>query len=377
MENPFYYGTTVSGKSFTNRKKEIKEIISDLRSGQNLFIYSPRRYGKTSLIKVVLKKLKKENFATIYLDFYQIYSKERFINLYSREIANVVTSRIKKLIDFFKRNVRNVIPSITTDESGKPKLQLEYSNQERNISGLLEDVYQLPQKLAAEKNMKIVVVFDEFQEVTKLNGDKFGKEMRANIQHHEKISYVFMGSKTHILLNMFNDKNNAFYKIGKMFYLNKLPQKDLINFIIKRFREGSYKINSESAKRICNITKNHPYYTQMLCHEIWDIASDKKRVGKNELNIACDRILKNQSELYLRIWDSLSTHQRELLIALINSDGKSIFSKAYREENKLPAPSTINKCISALIEKQIVEKNKGIYEVPDMFFAQWLKNNIA
>jgi len=176
MENPFFYGTTVSGKSFTNRQKEIKEIVGDLKSGQNLFIYSPRRYGKTSLIKVVLEKLKKERFATIYLDFYQIYSKERFIDLYSRAIANVATSKIEKLIDFFKRNVRNVIPSITIEEDGKPKLQLEYSNRKGNIYKLLEDVYQLPQRLAVEKKKKVVVVFDEFQEVKNLNGT--GKRVR-------------------------------------------------------------------------------------------------------------------------------------------------------------------------------------------------------
>ena len=377
MENPFYYGTTVSGKSFTNRKREIKDILADIKSGQNLFIYSPRRYGKTSLIKVVLGKLKKERFATIYLDFYQIYSKERFIDLYSKAIANVTTSKIEKIIDFFKKNVKNVIPSITIDENGKPKLQLEYSNRKSTISNLLEDVYQLPQRLAVEKKKQVVVVFDEFQEISNLDGEQFEKELRSNIQHHEKISYVFMGSKTHILLNMFNDKNRAFYKIGKMFYLSKLPKMDLVSFILKRFTEGSYNINTDTAEEICNITKNHPYYTQMLCHEIWEICFDNKEVGERDLNIASDRIIKNQSELYLRIWDNLSIYQKELLIALINSGGESVFSEVYREKNRLPGASTVNKCISALREKGIVEKNKDIYEVPDMFLAKWLKSNIV
>jgi len=377
MENPFYYGTTVSGKSFANRKKEIKEIIADIKSGQNLFIYSPRRYGKTSLIKVILKKLKKQGLATIYLDFYQIYSKERFIDLYSKAIANSTASKMEKIIDFFKRNVKNVVPSVTIDEDGKPKLQLEYSNRKSTISKLLEDVYQLPQRLVVEKKKKVVVVFDEFQEIRNLDGEQFEKELRSNIQHHEKICYIFMGSKTHILLDMFNNRNRPFYKIGKIFYLNKLPKRDLVNFILKRFMEGSYNISVDTAEEICNVTKNHPYYTQMLCHEVWEICADKKRVEKKDLNRASDRIIRNQSELYLRIWDSLSIHQKELLVALVNSGGESIFSEAYREQNKLPGASTVNKCISALIEKEIVEKNKGIYEVPDMFFAQWLKNNIV
>ncbi len=376
MENPFNYGTTVSGKSFANRKQEFKEIIADIKSGQNLFIYSPRRYGKTSLIKIILKKLKKEGFASIYLDFYQIYSKERFINLYSRAIANETSSKLEKIIDFFKRNVKNVIPKIGIDESGKPILELEYSSQKRNISLLLEDVYNLPQKLAVEKKRKVVVVFDEFQEIMNLNGEQFEKELRANIQHHEKISYVFMGSKTHILLNMFNDKNRAFYKIGKMFYLNKLSQNDLVNFILKRFREGSYTVNLEIAEDICSFTKNHSYYTQMLCHEIWEICSDSKKVEQKHLDIAGDRIIENQSELYLRIWDNLSIHQKKLLVSLINSGGESILSKEYREINKLSGASTVNKSIQALIGKDIVEKNKGIYEVPDLFFARWLKKKI-
>jgi AAA+ ATPase superfamily predicted ATPase len=377
MENPFQYGSTVSGKSFANRKNEIKEIMADIKSGLNLFIYSPRRYGKTSIIKVILARLKKENFAAIYLDFYKIYSKDRFIDLYSRTIADEAGLKKEKVIAFFRRHVKNVIPSIGFDDDGKPRLRLEYSSRKSNISELLEDIYQLPQRLAVEKKRKVVVVFDEFQEIENLDGEKFEKELRAHIQHHERVSYVFMGSKTHILLNMFNDKKRPFYRIGKMFYLDKLSKEDLVKFIIARFKEGSYSISVDTAELICSLSKGHPYYAQMLCHEIWEATIEKKEVDRKAIDISFDRIIRNHSELYFRTWDSLSAHQKRLLVALVRSGGKSILSRDYREENKLSGTSTVSKSISALIEKEVVEKNDEVYEVPDIFLAKWVEERIV
>jgi len=374
MKNPFIYGTVVTGSNFTNRKKEIKELINDIKSGQNIFLFSPRKYGKTSLMKVIQNKLKKENFITIYIDFYQVYSRARFIELYSKIIAKETDTKLEKIIEFFKNNVRNIIPSISLDNDGNPVFKIEFLRNEKNENYILDDILQLPYKLLKKKNM--VIIFDECQEINNLNGDSFEKELRANIQHHEKISYVFLGSKTHILQNMFTDKNRALYKIGKIYPLKKIPQPELIKFISKKFKDGNYSIDIKVAKNICNITQNYPYYTQMLCHEIWEVAIDSKIVNENIIKLAIRNILNNQWELYLKIWESLSNNQKALLVAFIRSGTNEIYSNQYIAKNQLTSVSTIQRSVKGLIEKEIIETTNREYTFPDIFFKLWVERNM-
>ncbi len=374
MKNPFIYGTVVTGKNFTNRKKEIRELINDIKSGQNIFLFSPRRYGKTSLIKVIQNKLKNENFITIYVDFYQVYSRARFIELYARAIAKETGTKLEKIIEFFKKNVRNIVPSVSLDSSGSPVFKMEYINNKKNETYILDDILQLPYKLAKKNKKNMVIVFDEFQEITNLNGDSFEKELRANIQYHEEISYIFMGSKTHILQNMFTDKNRALYKIGKIYPLKKIPRDELVKFILNRFNEGDYSINNNIAEKICRITENYPYYLQMLCHEIWEVAIENKIIDKDVIQIAVNNILNNQSELFLKMWEILSNNQKALLAAFINSGVEEIYSNQYRENNHLPPPSSVQRSVKGLIEKGIIEAINNKLEFSDIFFRLWVKS---
>ena len=376
MNNPFIYGTVVTGQNFTNRIKETNELIDDIKSGQNIFLFSPRRYGKTSLIKVIQNKLEKENFITIYIDFYRVYSKLRFIELYSRIIAKKIDTKLDSVINFFKNNIKNIVPSISFDNFGNPVFKIEFPRNKNNEDYILEEILQLPCKLAKKKSKKIVVIFDEFQEINNINGDSFEKELRASIQHHENISYIFMGSKTHILQNMFTNKNRALYKIGKIFPLKKIPAPELIKFILKKFKAGSYIINKKIAESICNITLNHPYYTQMLCHEVWEVSIDSKLVNNDSVQFAIDKILNNQSELYIKIWETLSLNQKALLNAFLRSGIRGIYSQKYIETNQLSSVSTIQRSVKSLIEKGVIEKYEDKYQFTDIFFKYWLEKNI-
>ena len=172
---------------------------------------------------------------------------------------------------------------------------------------------------------------------------------------------------------MFNNKNRALYKIGKMFYLDKIKKKDLMNYILNRFKEDDYIISKEIAERICRIAEDHIYYVQMLCHEVWEISSENKLINDKILNKAIDRTILNQSELYLKIWENLSVYQKYFLTSLVKSGGEFVLSNKYRNENNLPGASTVRKNAITLMEKGIIEKNKRIYNITDVFFGLWLK----
>ncbi len=376
MENPFTFGKVVSGDSFTDRENELREITADVLSGQNIFLYSPRRYGKTSLIKKVLANIRDNNVIKVYVDFFQIYSRKRFIEIYSREIASQFKSKLELLIVFFKRHVQGVIPTITLDDQGNPEFKLKFAEKPETSNILLTEVLDLPAKLIGASDRKAIIVFDEFQEIGKLNGEAFEKELRSVIQHHENVSYVFMGSRVHLLLNMFKRKDRALYNIGKTINLHKIGREELKRFIKHHFHNGDYEISEEISDKLCATTSDHSYYAQMLCHQLWYEGASTKMIDQNILDKAIEAIMVNQNEYFLKMWESLPTNQKKVLIGVVRSGGKEILSQNYRQVNDLPAASSVERGASALIEKGILDKNNGTYEISDPFFAEWLKKNI-
>lgn len=256
MQNPFVFGEVVKGENFADRTKEIEELVSDLRSSQNIVLFSPRQYGKTSLIMRVLEELKDE-VISVYCDLMKVTTKERFAEIYGSAIASV-----------------------------GGKLELGLGRQEKDIDAVLERLYDLPQRLAERKGKPVVVVFDEFQEVIALNGEAVLRTMRAKIQHHEDVAYVFIGSQKRLFLDIFANKNRAMYGIGKFLPLERIPEDEFCEFIIGKFKATRIKIREDQCRRIIEITQGHPAFTQQLCHTLWYITQKKTTVSLADIEEA-------------------------------------------------------------------------------------------
>jgi len=222
-ESLFKFGkAVVEDKYFVGREKEIKQLKADLLNGINIILYAPRRFGKTSLILKVLDQLKKEGVKTAYIDLFHVYSLENFIRSYVSIILKNSGFSMKKTVKKLGSYIRGVIPSLGMDDSGNPSLSFSYDTKIPRQDSLL-DALELPQKLK-NKNEKWVIVFDEFQDINRLDGEIIEKQFRSVLQLHQDIGYAFLGSKTHMLLNMFMDKRRAFYNFGKIQKLNKIPK---------------------------------------------------------------------------------------------------------------------------------------------------------
>lgn len=375
MENPFRYGDIVKDDYFTDREKEINEIVKDIESSQNIFFYSPRKYGKTSLMTKTLELLKKKNFITIYLDFFLISSSKTFLELYAKAISKGVSTKFEEVKKFVTEYLSGFIPKIVIKGEDMPDIEFDYVSSRSNMEKSLLELYDIPQIICQKRVKRGVVVFDEFQEIRNFGGVDLEKQIRAKIQHHDKISYIFVGSKKGMLLDMFTDKKRPLYNIGKMLTLKKIPEVDLRIFIKQRFNSTSYIIKDEVITGILEITRSHPYYVQMLCHEIWDNLSHQE-ISFEDIKNAVEQIFLNQSELYFSIWENLSLHQRALLTALIKTEAKNIYSAQFISEHNLGSNSLVQKSIKMLVKKDIVEKDNGVYEVQDIFFKEWIKTRI-
>ena len=373
MDNPFFYGKTVSGGFFTDREKEIKELKADIKNGQNVIIWSPRRYGKTSLIKKALSELKREGLITVYIDLFMAVSKDKFIDIYARAVARGIEGGIEKIIKAVKKLLPRILPKIII--RGDQSVDFEFNYDVRaDTRPILEDLFEAVSEYAGKRRKKAVVCFDEFQEINNFQEkDEIEKSMRSVFQFHKNVSYIFLGSKYHLMRKMFQDRSRPFYNSGRAFSLGRIPGEIFCRWIEKRFKLTNVGISKDIIDKIMDITKCHPYHTQQLCYVVWKIARDSGIAASSHIQEAISEILAEQGANFTNLWDNLSAKQRNFLAAFALNRPVNPYSRDFILKNNLGTPSSLQKIIKALVDKQVIEKDNGNIIFNDIFFPEWIK----
>ncbi|GEM_PF-73421 len=372
MKNPFVYGEEVSGDAFWNRIKEIQELTRDIPNGQNVIIFSTRRYGKTSLIKTVLEKVHKEGVLTVYVDLYPAITKEKFVEIYAKAVSRSLGKPSQKILDIVKKLFPKLIPKIVIRGEGEAEFEFDY--EPRSVfKTSLPDLLKAVHKRAKEEKKEACVVFDEFQEIANYSDDEVEKEMRTIFQSHRNVSYIFLGSKKHLFGKLFQDPNRPFYKSGKHMPLGRLPAEEVKKHVKERFALGGVTVQKEVLSLIAEKGAGHPYYTQLLCHILWDECLEKKAISEKDVEFALDKMLKREGEVYETILDDLTQKQKHLLIAMGLEPKAKIFSAQFLSEYHLGSPSSVQKALQNLIEKDLLDRENDHFVFQDPFFALWLQ----
>jgi AAA+ ATPase superfamily predicted ATPase len=374
--NPFYYGEVVTGENFTDRIDEIERLTTELCGGHNVFLISPRRFGKTSLIINTLEQIKKRGLFVFYMDLYRVASIRELLEACAKGIVQTSRTKVEKISDFVKDLFPKIRPKIILGDDGIPSIEVDIALKDRELMDSLSEILDAPQKIAEKRKTNFVIVFDEFQEIVNLDGARLEKLMRASFQHHHNVAYLFAGSKRHLLLDMVSDPNRAFYKLGDIMNLHKIPPDEMMKFVKKKFSEGPINIGDEVIDSVLETSENVPYNIQYLCHHLWNRCLQIKDVKKADIDAVMTNIINEQSANYISIWDGLSMHQRLFLKAIIKSPERSIFSKEFVSENELGTPGSIQKSISLLTKKNVIEMEDKDIRFNDVFFKEWIKNRM-
>ncbi|HJX04457.1 MAG TPA: ATP-binding protein, partial [Thermoplasmata archaeon] len=253
MENPFRYGTVVTGKDFVDREPELAEILKELRGGKSIVVYSNRRMGKSSLLEELARRNKKE-FVFVRVDLYGMTDKNTLLNALVGETVRSAYGKAEKLASGILELVKGTTLRFVISDTGR--LGVEFVGGEPKQAEM-QDVLDFPEKVASKKRKRIVVVFDEFQEVGVMDGVSLLKSMRSRFQMHKNVVYVFSGSKRHLLQEIFEEAEGAFFKFARSLELGPLPREELEEFLIDRFAAANGKLEPGMAKEIVAITKGH------------------------------------------------------------------------------------------------------------------------
>lgn len=370
--NPFKFGTEVSGDDFCNREQEISELTQDIRNGTNVLLYSPRRFGKTSLIKQVLEIVAKEGFITVYIDLYPAVTKEKFIEIYARAVSKIVHGNVEKVLSWIKKMVPKLVPKVVIRAEG-PEIEFEF-DKSQPYTPILADLFQVVHNRAKSIDKPAVVVFDEFQEINNYSDDEIEREMRSAFQTHSNVSYIYMGGKRHIMQDMFENTNRPFYRSAKHFPLRKIIKDAFSEFISRKFHLGNYNITSECISEVLEISECHPFYTQQLCYFLWERERETRTVSQESIQSALIRLLEIENQSFVNLWESFSLKQREMIIAIAKDNPPSVFSNKFLQKHNLGSASSIQKAIEKLQQREVLLKENGRYIFEDVFFKRWVLN---
>ncbi len=368
--NPFNYISIAEGDSFYDRKEETKRIVDTLQGGNNIVLFAPRRYGKTSLVFRAMSQLEQQGISCVYFDLMPVYSLESFAELYLQALYRKQTG-LERFIQMVSA-LKNIRPKMTFDNFGRPQFGIEFAETKVSPTTIAQ-ILDLPEKMAQE-GKRIVVVMDEFQEIRKLH--KFGLEalMRSKIQLQHHANYLFLGSKTHIIQDMFLEKNRPFYNSASTLPISTLPEQETIDFITSRFASSNIRISEDLCRYIIARVENIPYYIQLLCAEIWQyMMPDLHEVNSDIIDKCFIRAVELKSDYYFERTDRLSALQKRLLDALTRS-GDNIYSAEYIKRNQLVGASSLQKAVAVLLDEGIIDKNGSTYTICNPFYKYYLIN---
>jgi AAA+ ATPase superfamily predicted ATPase len=370
--NPFSYGTIVKGSSFYDRKDECARIVNTLSGGNNVVLYAPRRFGKTSLIFKAIEQLEKDGFICIYFDFMTVFSPESFVRLYTKALSDK-QSNLSKFAQIFSSIIKNIRPVLTFGPDGLPQLSVDFANIEVDET-VISQLLDMPEILAG-KNKRVLVFFDEFQEVSKLKNINFEALLRSKVQQQQKTNYLFFGSKTHLLKEMFSDKKRAFYNAALQMEIGSLPQADTIVFLCEKFALSNIYMDEDTAKYLISVTADIPHYIQLLASEIWQNAiNNQKVVTKERVDESAESVRALKNDYYLELYEHRSQNQKQLLRAL-TYERKNMFSADYIKKYRLSAVSTLQRSVKELINNGIIDKKGDEYFFADPFFQWFVSKN--
>jgi AAA+ ATPase superfamily predicted ATPase len=369
-ENPFNLGSVLTGEAFCNREKELNDLLTHAKNSANVILFSPRRFGKTSLIKKVMSVISRQGYLPIYVDLLSIVGEqdltEKFFNAVVRSLDKDVT---KSTLDKVKNLFTRIYPSIDVGPEGV-SISARYDRSAK-VDHLIDDIFIGLNKYLKKNKRKGLIVFDEFQELTGLPESKHIEAiLREHIQNQNQISFFFVGSRRHVLQQMFADPERAFYRLGFIYSIHEIDRSEFIPYVSKRFHKTGKKCPHELAGEIYDDVGGNTYYVQKLSYIFWNKTANGGQATKEILDNAKNELLSSEAPIFQGMFIDLQYGEKKLVRALSVEPTDRPYAISYISRYGL-SPGGVQKSIKSLIDKDIVENVNGTYRIVDVLFGRW------
>lgn len=371
---PFTFGVATSGDNFTDRVKETERLLLNFKYGVNTVLISPRRWGKTSLVQKVCSLAQSDQLKVVYFDIFSCRSDRDFYDLFASAVLKQTSSKWEEWVENARTFLSRITPRITLGPD--PMADFSVSFEMNPKSNDIDEVLQLPEKIAQKKGCSIVVCVDEFQQIAEFRDSKtFHKRLRSVWQLQKSVSYCLFGSKKHLMNDLFEKKSYPFYKFGDTIYLSKIGTRDWIDYICQRFDTTGKHISEDLAKKICLRADNHSSYVQQLAWLVW--IHTEETATEQDLEAAYQDIIDQNTPLFEKQTESLSTYQMNFLRAVTDGIHSEFSSQEIIQKYQLGSSANVSIVKRALIKKELIEIEKREVVIPDPIMEVWLKKELG
>jgi AAA+ ATPase superfamily predicted ATPase len=370
---PFVFGKSSDSMNFTDREEETERLEMNFKSLINTTIISPRRWGKTSLVKNVAEKIRTENkkIKVCMLDIFSVRSEMEFYEHFAKEILKGTSSRWEEMAENAKKFLSHLLPKITF--SPDSQAEISFGASWEILQKNPDEILNLPEAIAKSKKISVIVCIDEFQSIGDFSESlAFQRKLRSHWQHHHNVGYCLFGSKRRMLLDIFSNASMPFYKFGDIMFLQKINNQKWGKFIKKRFEDTGKKIAIEQAEYLAKLVDNHSYYVQQLAQQSW--LRTKTSCNKTIIEESLQSIKNQLSLLFVGQIEIMTSTQINFLKAML--DGETAFaSQDNLQKYRFGSSANIKKIKNALISREIIDISAQKISILDPIFELWLRED--
>ena len=370
---PFIFGVATSGENFTDREAETKRLLTNFRHGVNTILISPRRWGKTSLVQKVCRLAQSDKLRVVYMDAFSCRSERDFCDAFASAVLKQTSTKAEEWLESVKLFLSRVSPKISLgpDPMTDFSISLEMNPKREEV----DEILQLPEKIARKRGWRIVVCVDEFQQIAEFTDSKaFQKKLRSVWQLQESVSYFLFGSKKHLMNELFEKKSLPFYKFGDAIYLQKIGTADWVDYIRSRFEATGKRVSRELAEKICQRVDNHSSYVQQLAWLVWTHTEDE--ATEQDFDNAWRDIVAQNTPLFEKQTESLTTYQMNFLRAIVDGVSDEFTTQEVLQKYQLGTSANVSAVKRALEKKELIEVEKRQVVIPDPILKEWLKREL-
>ena len=373
MKRPFIYGMSVDGDNFTDRELETQRLKLNFENGINSIIISPRRMGKTSLVKRVAEQIMDPQFKVIYMDIYKCRTEYDFYEKFAASIIESTTTKMDQMLETAKEFILSITPKISYNPEPNTAFSLSLGITPKANSP--EEILSLPERIAQKRGIHIIVCIDEFQQIGEFpDSITVQKRLRSVWQHQRNTSYCLFGSKKHLMSKLFYSRSLPFYQFGEMLFLKKIPTEKWVPFIVSRFASVGKRISEALAAKICTTVDNYSAYVQQLAWNVLAVSSDT--VTEESFLAGFEETLAQVSPLFVEQTLQLTTYQLNFIRAIAAGYHKDFGKKEVTSQFNLGVRSNLEKLQKAIVEREIVDYDETGYSITDPLFEIWFKRTM-
>ena len=374
-EQSFVFGVSVSDYNFIGRKEEIRRLKMNFEEGINTILISPRRWGKTSLVRKVCEVVDRKKVIPVFVDIFKCKTEYEFYNALAEAVLKQTASKVELWMD----NARDFIARLSPKVSFSPEPNSEFALS-LGISPKThapEEILSLAEEIAKKKQKRIVVCIDEFQQIGEMaDSVSIQKRLRSVWQHQRLTSYCLFGSKKHTMMNVFQKRNMPLYQFGDFKFLDKIPTETWVEYIVQHFKDRQRTISTEQAAKICQLVDNYSSYVQQLSWLVFSLIDEGQVVTDEHLKQGVKDLLNSQEQLFMQQIEPLTAYQMNFLRCILSGHHDDFGETAVREEFQLGSVSNITRLKTALVDTDIVEMSGKRYYITDPVFALWFRSRM-